>query len=165
MGDVHWLMTLLFALAGAGLAAGCSAPDVQVSADPRGDVNGRSFEFVSTKPDGTEWTFRIRGNSLWVAVVNGARANEIGAIALSGKERRVLWQLIELVDVGRRKKGKPDPKHGTVVLRLREPTEDGSDHDLIAVQLSRRTKDQDVIDLANYLIDLVAKHKGVEAQF
>ncbi len=56
----------MVAIAGA-LAAACSAPDLRVSDDPRGEVNGRSFEFVSTKPDGTEWTFRTRGNSLWVA--------------------------------------------------------------------------------------------------
>ena len=63
----------MVAIAGA-LAAACSAPDLRVSDDPRGEVNGRSFEFVSTKPDGTEWTFRTRGNSLWVAVVNETRS-------------------------------------------------------------------------------------------
>ncbi len=146
------------------LAAACSAPDLRVSDDPRGEVNGRSFEFVSTKPDGTEWTFRTRGNSLWVGVVNETKADELGTIELSAKERRVLWKLIDLVDVGGRKKGKPDPEHGTVIMRLREADDDG-EHDLISVQVSRRTKDQDVIDLANYLIDLVAKHKHVEAQF
>lgn len=138
---------------------------MQVSDDPRGEVNGRSFEFVSTKPDGTEWTFRIRGNSLWVAVVNETRSDEIGSIALSSKERRKLWELIDLVDVGGRKRGKPDEKHGTVILRLREPDPDGADHELISVMVSRRTKDEDVIELATYLIDLVARHKGVEAQF
>jgi hypothetical protein len=151
----------------AGVLVACSAPDMRVSDDPRGEVNGRSFEFVSTKPDGTEWTFRVRGNALWVAVVNGARSDEIGSIELSGKERRALWELIDLVDVGGRKKGKPDEKHGTVVLRLREPTGDdgGREHTLVSVMVSRRTKDQEIIDLANYLIDLVAEHKGVEAQF
>lgn len=161
MSSVRWLMALVLA----GIVAACSAPDVRVSDDPRGDVNGRSFEFVSTKPDGTEWTFRVRGNSLWIGVVNEARSEDVGTIALSGKEQRVLWRLIELVDVGGRKRGKPDAKHGTVILRLREPVEDGSDHELRSVMVSRRTKDQDVIDLANYLIDLVARHKGVEAQF
>lgn len=143
---------------------GCSAPDLRVSNDPRGEVNGRSFEFVSTKPDGTEWTFRTRGNSLWVAVVNGSKSDELGTIDLSAKEGRTLWKLIDLVDVGGRKKGKADPEHGTVILRLREPDGEGG-HDLITAQVSRRTKDQDVIDLANYLIDLVARHKHVEAQF
>ena len=54
--------------------------------------------------------------------------------------------------------------NGTVILRLRETDDDGG-HGLTSVQVSRHTEDQDVIDLANYLIDLVAKHKGVEAQF
>jgi hypothetical protein len=150
--DVRSIFAILVALA----VTACSASDRQVSTDPRG-------EFVSTKPDGTEWTFRTRGNSLWVAVVNETRSDELGTIELSGKESRTLWKLIELVDVGGRKKGKPDPEHGTVILRLRE-TDDGG-HGLTSVQVSRHTEDQDVIDLANYLIDLVAKHKGVEAQF
>ena len=157
-------MRSIFAILVALAVTACSAADRQVSTDPRGVVNGRSFEFVSTKPDGTEWTFRTRGNSLWVAVVNETRSDELGTIELSGKEGRALWKLIELVDVGGRKKGKPDPEHGTVILRLRETDEDGS-HGLTSVQVSRHTEDQDVIDLANYLIDLVAKHKGVEAQF
>jgi hypothetical protein len=67
---------IVVAIAGA-LAAACSAPDKRVSDDPRGEVNGRSFEFVSTKPDGTEWTFRTRGNSLWVAVVERAASPTI----------------------------------------------------------------------------------------
>ncbi|MEZ4403124.1 MAG: hypothetical protein R3B06_24080 [Kofleriaceae bacterium] len=155
-------MRLIVVIVAAAVVA-CSAPDRQVSDDPRGDVNGRSFEFVSTKPDGTEWTFRTRGNSLWVAVVNETKSDELGTIELSRKERDALWELIDLVDVGSRKRGKPDPEHGTVVLRLREP--DGGGHDLTSVQVSRHTDDQEVIDLANLLIDLVAKHKGVEAQF
>lgn len=160
MRDVRSIFAILVALA----VTACSAADKQVSTDPRGEVNGRSFEFVSTKPDGTEWTFRTRGNSLWVAVVNETRSDELGTIELSSKEGRTLWKLIEMVDVGGRKKGKPDPEHGTVILRLREADDDGG-HGLTSVQVSRHTEDQDVIDLANYLIDLVAKHKGVEAQF
>ena len=88
----------------------------QAVEDPRGEVNGRSFEFVSTKPDGTEWTFRIRGNSLWVGFVEKTTTGELGAIQLSGKERRKLWELIDMVDVGGRKKSKPDPENGTVAI-------------------------------------------------
>lgn len=98
-----------------------------------------------------------------MAVVDGSDIRDLGTIELSSKEGKTLWELIELVDVGGRKKGKPDPEHGTVILRLRESGDAG--HDLIAVQVSRRTKDEDVLELASYLIDLVAKHKGIEAQF
>jgi hypothetical protein len=135
-----------------------------VSSEPRGDVNGRSFEFVSTKPDGTEWTFRTRGNSLWLGVVNGEKSQDLGTIELSSNEERALWKMIDLVDVGGRKRGKPDAKHGTVMLRLRE-ADDLGNHDLVSAMVSRRTNDQDVLDLANYFIDLVAKHTGIEAQF
>jgi hypothetical protein len=142
----------------------CSAPDLQVSNEPRGEVNGRSFEFVSTKPDGTEWTFRIRGNSLWVGFVEKDKTGELGSIQLSGKERKKLWNLIDMVDVGGRKKGKPDPENGTVIMRMRE-VEDGGEHDQRVVQVSRHTEDEDVLALANYLIDLVEKHKKVSPAF
>jgi len=142
----------------------CGGADYQVVDDPRGEVNGRSFEFVSTKPDGTEWTFRVRGNSLWVGFVEKTKTGELGAIQLSGKERARLWELIDMVDVGGRKRGKPDEKHGTVVLRLREPSDEG-EHAARSVQVSRHTEDEDVIALANALIDLVERHKHVSPAF
>ncbi len=143
---------------------GCGGTDYQVVDDPRGEVNGRSFEFVSTKPDGTEWTFRVRGNGLWVGFVEKDKTGELGSIQLSGKERKKLWELIDMVDVGGRRKGKPDPEHGTVIMRMREPTDEG-EHDARTVNVSRRTEDEDVIALANYFIDLVERHKKVSPAF
>lgn len=158
------MIMLVVALTAAFSVQGCGSNDYQVVDDPRGEVNGRSFEFVSTKPDGTEWTFRIRGNSLWVGFVEKEKTGELGAIQLSGKERKKLWELIDMVDVGGRKKGKPDEKHGTVIMRMREVDDDG-EHDSKMVQVSRHTEDEDVIALANYLIDLVEKHKKVSPAF
>jgi hypothetical protein len=155
---------LVFALSALTSVPGCAGTDYQVVEDPRGEVNGRSFEFVSTKPDGTEWTFRIRGNSLWVGFVEKDKTGELGAIQLSGKERKKLWERIDMVDVGGRKKGKPDPEHGTVIMRMRE-VDDSGDHDARTVQVSRHTEDEDVLALANYLIDLVEKHKKVSPAF
>jgi hypothetical protein len=142
----------------------CGGSDYHAPDDPRGEVNGRSFEFVSTKPDGTEWTFRVRGNSLWVGFVEKNQPGELGSIQLSQKEQRRLWELIDMVDVGGRKRGKPDPENGTVILRLREPGDDGP-HESRSVQVSRRTEDEDVLALANALIDLVEKHKKVSPAF
>lgn len=158
------ILMLSFALCALTSVPGCGGTDYQVPEDPRGEVNGRSFEFVSTKPDGTEWTFRIRGNSLWVGFVEKDKTGELGSIQLSGKERAKLWDLIDMVDVGGRKKGKPDPENGTVILRMRE-VDDGGEHDSRVVQVSRRTEDEDIIALANYLIDLVEKHKNVSPAF
>jgi hypothetical protein len=146
------------------IISGCGGPDYTAPEDPRGEVNGRSFEFVSTKPDGTEWTFRVRGNSLWVGFVEKDKTGELGSIQLSSKERLKLWELIDMVDVGGRKRGKPDPENGTVILRMREPG-DGGRHDSRSVQVSRHTEDEDVIALANALIDLVEKHKKVSPAF
>lgn len=162
MFDVRGIVPLV--MVGLISIAGCGGTDYHVSDDPRGEVNGRSFEFVSTKPDGTEWTFRVRGNSLWVGFVEKDKTGELGAIQLSGKERGKLWELIDMVDVGGRKKGKADPENGTVILRLREPTDDG-EHDARTVQVSRRTEDDDVLALADALIDLVEKHKKVSPAF
>lgn len=158
------VLTVALGLAGPASLSACGGPDYQAPDDPRGEVNGRSFEFVSTKPDGTEWTFRVRGNSLWVGFVEKDKPGELGAIQLSGKERKKLWELIDMVDVGGRKRGKADPEHGTVILRLREPDDDGR-HDSRSVQVSRRTEDEDVLALANALIDLVEKHKKVSPAF
>ncbi len=143
---------------------GCAGTDYQAVDEPRGEVNGRSFEFVSTKPDGTEWTFRVRGNALWVGYVEQEKSGELGSIQLTGGEQRALWELIDVVDVGGRRKGRPDPEHGTVVLRLREPGARGR-HQTHTVNVSRRTDDDDVIALANAFIDLVEKHKKVSPAF
>ena len=147
--------------AAAGSLAACSGADYRPTADRRGEVNDRSFELVSTRPDGTEWSFRARGNSLWIGYVREEDIGELGEIRLSGDEAARLWELIELVDVGGRKRGKEDRKRGTLTLRLREPDGDGA-HDLRTVHLSRKTRDEDVLALADFLIELVNRHKQVE---
>lgn len=157
------VITIALALCVPASVPGCGGENYTAVDDPRGEVNGRSFEFVSTKPDGTEWTFRIRGNSLWVGFVEKAKPGELGAIQLSSKERKKLWDLIDMVDVGGRKKGRPDEEHGTVIMRMREVDE--GEHEARTVHVSRRTDDDDVIALANYLIDLVEKHKKVSPAF
>jgi hypothetical protein len=48
-------------------------------------------------------------------------------------------------------------------MRMREV--DGEEHDSRTVQVSRHTEDEDVIKLANYLIDLVERHKKVSPAF
>ena len=139
----------------------CGGADYRVSDDRRGEVNGRSFELVSTRVDGDEWSFRARGNSLWVGFVKGGTIGELGDLELGGKETARLWELIDQVDVGGRKRGKPDRKRGTVTLRLREPAGDGG-HDLVTALVSRKTDDEDVLALADYLIRLVKLHARVE---
>lgn len=156
----------LLALMFAGLAVAapaCGAADYQVRGDRQGEVNGRSFEFVSTKPDGTEWTFRARGNSLWVGYVGEEKVDDLGETLLTAAEATRLWELVDLVDVGGRRPGREDRKRGTVTLRLREPGDVG--HELTTVRLSRRTDDADVLALADFLIDLVARHHHVEPAF
>ena len=151
---------ILSAVVAASLPA-CGGADYQASADRKGEVNGRSFELVSTKPDGDEWSFRVRGNSLWVGFVRDAEIGELGDIELNGAETIKLWDLIDNVDVGGRKRGRDDRKRGTVTLRLREPDGEGG-HDLATVRVSRKTDDEDVLSLADYLIELVTLHENVE---
>ena len=163
MSVVRALVIVLFVVVAASVPA-CGGADYHVSDDRRGDVNGRSFELVSTKADGTEWTFRARGNSLWVGYVREDDIGELGDIQLDRKETAQLWELIENVDVGGRKRGKPDARRGTVTLRLREPDGDGG-HDIQTALVSRKTKDEDVLALAEYLVELVSVHKKVEPVF
>lgn len=136
------------------------------SDDPRGDTNGRMFDFVSTKPDGSEWSIRVRGDSLWVAYSTAEKSEEFDPVTLSAKEARKLWTLIDDLAIEERDEGEPDEEYGSVLLRLREPEgEDRIDHDIIGVYVPRDTEDEDVIDLATYLIDLVEKHHGVAPAF
>jgi hypothetical protein len=155
------IVVSLAAVAAAASLPGCSAADHRLSGDRRGDVNGRSFELVSTRADGTEWSFRARGNSLWIGYVRDEDIGELGDIALDGPETARLWDLIDNVDVGGRARGKPDRKRGTLTLRLREPDGEGG-HDLATVLVSRKTSDEDILNLSDYLIELARKHKHVE---
>ena len=143
---------------------GCGAAHYQVTDDRRGDVNGRSFELVDTKADGTEWSFRARGNSLWVGFVRDEEIGELGELELTRIETQRLWELIENVDLGGRKRGRADRKRGTITLRLREPDGEGG-HDLKTVLVPRKTRDDDLIALEDYLAELVKAHKQVEPAF
>jgi hypothetical protein len=134
------------------------APD-----DRRGDTNGRMFDFVSAKPDGSEWTIRIRGDSMWVGYSTAKEARELEAVTLTGKQARRLWTLIDDVELDD-EDDEGDEETGTVLLRIREPSEDG-EHDIISVQVSRETENETVIDLAAYLAKLVAAHHDVEPAF
>jgi hypothetical protein len=142
-------------------------PATQVGADdPRGDTNGRMFDFVSTKPDGGEWTIRVRGDSMWVGYSTAKKSQEFDPVTLSAKEAKKLWRLIDQVDIPGREEGRPDQEVGSVCLRLREPEgEDRLEHDLIGTYVDRDTDDEDVIDLAAYLIDLIEKHHDVAPAF
>ena len=147
-------------------------PNMAPVEDPRGEANGRMFDFVSTKPNGDEWTIRVRGDSLWAAFSTSKDDKEFDPKTLSAKEAKKLWKLIDRLDLADRDPGHQDQDAGSVLLRLREPSGENDDedsealkHDLIASYVSRDTDDPDVIDLANYLIDLVKAHDGVEPAF
>ena len=130
----------------------------------RGETNGRSFDFVSTKPDGTEWTIRIRGTAMWVGYAKKTKTDELGSFNLSDTESDKLWNLVDAIDIPSRKAGKVDPEHGTVSLHLREVTASGG-HDLETIFVSRDTDDEDVIDLADFLATLVENHKNERPAF
>jgi hypothetical protein len=144
------------------IVAGCG-PTINSDADtPRGDTNGRMFDFISSKPDGSEWVIRVRGDSMWVAYSTRKSDKDLGPKTLTEKEARKLWRLIDAIDLPERDEGEQDEEAGSVQLRLREPTDDG-EHEIMTSYVSRETDDEDVIDLASYLIDLIARHhKGVE---
>jgi hypothetical protein len=148
------------------LLAACG-PATRIGADdPRGDTNGRMFDFVSTKPDGSEWTIRVRGDSMWVGYSTASKSKDFDPVTLAPKEATKLWRLIDAVDIPDREEGRPDQDVGSVYLRLREPEgEDRLDHDLIGTYVDRDTDDEDVIDLAAYLIDLIQTHHDVAPAF
>jgi hypothetical protein len=134
----------------------------------RGEVNGRTFDWVSNKPDGDDWTIRIRGSAFWVSYAREESTDKLGSFNLDDKETEKLWDLIDALDLKNRKKGKKDEDEGYVQMMLRNPTGDDEksiEHEIITVYSPRDTDDEDVIKLANYLIDLVGKYKGEKPHF
>ena len=130
----------------------------------RGETNGRTFDFVSNLPDGEDWQVRVRDSSLWASYSEGDDIREYKAVNLDRKETRKLWDMIDAMDIGGRKKGKMDEDEGYVTLRMREPGgEEG--HDVITVYVSRATEDEDVLAVGAYLQKLILKYHKKEADF
>jgi hypothetical protein len=129
-----------------------------------GETNGRMFDFVSNKPEGDDWQIRIRGSSLWASFSHEEETDDLGTKNLSRKEAAKVWKLIDALDIPERKKGKQDEDEGYVQLRLREPGgEEG--HDIFTIFVSRATEDEDVIELAEYLRDLIKKYHKEKPNF
>ena len=134
-----------------------------------GDTNGRSFDLVSSKPAGDEWTIRLRGSSLWAAYSTADQSHDLGAIRLTSQEVDTLWDLIERVDIAKRRRGLPDNDGGTILLRLREPpaASDGNaivmagreQHALFTAYVAHDANDHDVVALATKLQELVERYK------
>ena len=158
-----WLLVAAFMMAGCKPGGKYVDSPRQGGAD-RGEVNGRSFDFVSTKPDGDEWTIRFRGNSMWVAYSFDDKSDDLGAFDLDSREIRRLWELVDDLKIPRRKPGRIDDEAGTVLLRLREPGGEGG-HKVYTVYVSRDTNDDRVIDIADYLRTVVKRHTKEKPNF
>ena len=130
----------------------------------RGETNGRMFDFVSNKPEDDDWQIRIRDDSMWVGYGNDDNSEDLGNRSLAKRDAEKLWKKIDNLEMGERKKGKKDLDFGYIQLRLREPGgEEG--HDFITIYVSRETKDEDVIALAEFLRDLVGKYYKEKPNF
>ncbi|HEY4238289.1 MAG TPA: hypothetical protein VGM88_00660 [Kofleriaceae bacterium] len=129
----------------------------------KGETNGRMFDFVSNKPDGDDWQIRIRGSGMWVSYARDSSTDALGSVNLSAKETRHLWKLVDELDMTAREQGAKDEKKGYLMLQLREPGEE--QHDIFKVFVSRKTKDDDILALAEYLQDLVEKYKKERPNF
>jgi hypothetical protein len=160
-------ITFAVALACGGGACKTGGEYVQgerAATDDRGETNGRMFDFVVNKPDGDEWTIRVRGNSLWVAHPHDEKTDDLGTVSLDDKETAKLWKRIDALELESRKKGKKDEATGYVLLRLREPGED--QHDIFTTYVPLDTDDEAVTSVGSLLAKLVEKyHPGVKADF
>lgn len=137
--------------------------DRRASDVDRGETNGRRFDFVSNKPEQDEWQIRVTGSSMWVSYAKEESAEKLGSINLTDKETRKLWKLVDALDIPNRKKGKKDEDEGYVSLQLKEPGDDGGE--LYHVYMSRASKNEDLIALAEYLQDLTEKYKKKRPKF
>ena len=165
------LGTISIAVLVAATAAGCKTGGtyhderVPLGENNRGDTNGRSFDFVSTKPDGDEWTIRFRGDSMWVAYSIDDKNDDLGSFNLTDKEVRKVWALVDDLDLPGRKGGYIDDEGGTVMFKLREPTNSEDGHETYTIYVSRDTEDEAVIDIADYLRRVVKRHTKEEPNF
>ena len=130
----------------------------------RGETQGRMFDFVSNKPEGDDWQVRLRGSSLWASYSNEDSTDELGTRNLSKKEASKVWKLIDALEIVDRKKGRKDEDEGYVYLRLREPGGDEG-YEFFEAYVSRATEDEGVIELAEYLRDLITKYHKEKPNF
>lgn len=160
------LITLVLTVSVAACGAGgkYASSEREAGDVDRGETNGRTFEFISNLPDGEDWQVRVRDSSMWAGYSEGEETKEYKSVNLDKKETGKLWELIDALQMPDRKKGKPDDDEGYVTLRVREPGgEEG--HDVFTSNVSRATKDEDVIAVAAYLQKLILKYHKKEADF
>lgn len=157
------LLAIIVALIGCGGSYAKPGSEELESRD-RGETNGRSFEFVSNKPEGDDWNIRIRDTSMSVGYGNEDKSEDLGTIELSKKEHDKVWKLIDALGIEGRKKGKKDEDEGYVMLRMREPGGEGG-HEMITVFVSRATADEYVLALAEYLQNIIAKYRKEKPNF
>lgn len=132
----------------------------------RGEVNGRTFDFVSNKPEGDDWSIRLRGTSMFVSYANAEATDKLGSINLTDKEGRKVWRLVDKLDLGARKKGKKSEDEGYVTLVLREAVDTSDAKKITTVYVARDNDiDDDVTNLASYLVTLVKKYKTEAPSF
>lgn len=159
---VRQLLWIMIALAGCGGSYAQNTREAE-GAD-RGETNGRSFEFVSNKPEGDDWNIRIRDTSMSVGYGNEDKSEDLGTIQLSKKETVKVWKLIDALGMEGRKAGKKDEDEGYVMLRMREPGGDEG-HEMTTIFVSRATADEDVLALAEYLQTIVGKYRKEKPNF
>jgi len=160
------LLALVLPLLGACPKAGGSYAQGERSASDidRGETQGRMFDFVSNKPEGDDWQIRVRGSSIWASYSSEDTSDELATKNLNRKESIKVWDLIDGLELADRKKGKKDEDEGYVYLRLREPGgEEG--YDFFEAYVSRATEDERVLDLADYLIELIEKYHKKKPEF
>ncbi|MCW5803065.1 MAG: hypothetical protein KIT31_11820 [Deltaproteobacteria bacterium] len=156
---------LFFGGLACGSAGGSYVQNERAGLADRGDTNGRMLDFVVNQVEGSDWQIRVRGNSLWAAFTDEEqKLTDLGTIRIAEKDSDKLWKLIDSVDIPSRKKGKKDEDEGWVELRLREPGGDEG-HEVTTIFISRATKDEDVIDLAEYLRELIKKYHQKKPDF
>ena len=165
--DVRAALSIALLVALAGCKTGGNYVDDRrpTGGGDRGDTNGRSFDFVSTKPDGDEWTIRFRGNSMWVAYSIDDKNDDLGSFNLTAKEVKRIWNLVDDLDLPGRRTGYIDDADGTVLFRLREPTGTEDGHETYTIYVSRTTEDDAVLEIADYLRRVVKRHTKEEPNF
>lgn len=169
---VRWRLIVVAVLGLAGAAgltvgsAGCGGAPAR-SLDRRGEVTGRSFEFGGGN-ENEEWSVRVRGDSLWIAVDRRGTVTELGVHQLLDEEAEALWEMVEEAKLGRRKSTTRNRGEAgeNLFMFVQQGAEAGlRDAKVPVVELwaDEVYADEKLTDLIQYIAELIQRKTGKKA--
>lgn len=160
---MRWLLVVTLL----GLVATSCGAAPKGSVDRRGEVTGRSFEFGGGNED-EEWSVRVRGDSLWIAVVRRGVVEELGVHQLIDEETEALWEIIEeaklpLRTSTSRNRGEDGENLFMFVQQGAEAGLRDAKVPVVELWADEVYEDEKLTDLIQYIAELIQRKTGKKA--